>query len=55
MNLIFGISEYRKEDYEEIYKLSEDKEDMEETWEEWKLNKTKAKNDFHKMGIKAII
>jgi len=31
MNSKIGIDEYRKEDYKEILKISEDKDNMEET------------------------
>ena len=49
-----GIGEYRKEDYQEILRISEDKENMEETWEEWKANKNRTIKNFHNMGLKTI-
>jgi hypothetical protein len=49
-----GVGEYRKMDYQEILNLSEDREDMEPTWEEWKANKNEALLNFHKIGLKTI-
>jgi len=49
-----GIGEYRKEDYQEIYRLSEDKDNMEETWEDWKANKDKAVKNLQNLGLITI-
>lgn len=49
-----GIGEYRKEDYQEIFILSEDKDNMEETWEDWKANKNRTNKKFQNMGLKTI-
>lgn len=54
MNTNIGVGEYRKEDYQEIYKLSEDKDNMDPTWEEWKKSKSDALKKFKKVGIKTI-
>lgn len=50
----FAISEYRKEDYQEIYRLSEDRDNMDDNWEDWKANKKKAIKNFKKMGLNPI-
>lgn len=54
MDSNIGVGDYRKEDYQEIYRLSEDKDNMEETWEEWKANKNRAIKNLQKMGLKTI-
>ena len=54
MNTVFGIGHYLKEDYEEILNLSEDRENMDETWLEWKKSKATAIKNFKNMGIKPI-
>lgn len=54
METCFGIGIYRKEDYLEIFKLSEDQDRMDLTWEEWKINKDKAVQNFLKVGIKPV-
>jgi len=54
MSLNLGIGEYRKKDYQEILNISEDKDNMDETWEEWKANKRKAILRFEQMGFKAV-
>ncbi len=54
MNTIVGVSEYRKEDYQEIYNLSEDKHAMDDTWEEWKASKNRALTNFQNIGLKTV-
>ena len=54
MNTVFGIGHYREEDYEEFLNLSEDREDMDDTWLEWKNNKTNAIKNLKNMEIKPI-
>jgi hypothetical protein len=49
-----GIGTYLKEDYPEIYLLSKDKENMEESWEEWKDNKERSVKEIERNGIKTI-
>lgn len=49
-----GLGEYRRRDYKEILSLSEDKENMEDTWEEWKANKNRVIKEFEKMGLRTI-
>lgn len=51
---LFGIGAYEKEDYEEILKISEDKDQMDETWEEWKSNKDRTKLELEKYGMKVV-
>lgn len=36
---ILGIGEYRKEDYPEILLISDDRDILDQTWEEWKNRK----------------
>lgn len=40
MTKIFGIGIYDKEDYEETLRISEDRDQMDLTWEDWKKSKT---------------
>ncbi|MEL7222570.1 MAG: hypothetical protein AAGJ93_14705 [Bacteroidota bacterium] len=54
MESIIGVGEYRKQDYQEILRLSDDRENMDETWEAWKANKNKGLKNFHQMGLKTI-
>jgi len=54
MDLNIGIGEYQKKDYQEILKISEDKDNMDKTWEEWKASKNRALEKFKKMGLKPI-
>ena len=49
-----GIGKYRKRDYQEILRLSEDRESMDQTWSEWKANKNRALKNFQKMGLKVL-
>ncbi len=49
-----GIGIYRKEDYQEILKLSEDRHNMDLTWKEWNENKKKGAKNFLKLGVKTI-
>ncbi len=39
MTKIFGIGIYDKEDYKEILRISEDRDQMDLTWEDWKKSK----------------
>ena len=50
----FGVSEYPKEDYLEIYKHSVDKDQMEETWEAWKENKDQKVKEMKTDGRNTI-
>ena len=54
MNAITGIGVYRKEDYPEILRLSEDRDNMDQTWEEWEKSKSKAMTNFKNMGLKTM-
>lgn len=49
-----GIGQYRKEDYNEILSLSEDRENMDATWEDWKKSKAKAVKNFKIGGVYPI-
>jgi len=51
---MIGVGEYLKEDYQEIYNISDDKENLDKTWEEWKANKSRTLKEFKKMGIQTI-
>lgn len=52
--MVVGIGVYSKREYQEVLSISEDKEGMDATWEEWKKSKKKAMNNFKLMGIKTI-
>ncbi len=54
MNAIIGIGEYLKKDYPEILSISEDRDNMDDSWEKWKANKNEAIKNFKKMGMKTI-
>ena len=49
-----GVGEYRKEDYQEIFRISEDKDNMEDTWKKWKTNKNRTIKKLQNMGLKTI-
>jgi len=49
-----GIGDYRPKDYRKIYKMSEDKHDMNETWKEWKIKKDEAKAGLEMQGLEVI-
>lgn len=49
-----GVGEYRKEDYQEIFRISVDKDNMEDTWEKWKANKNRTIKKFQNMGLKTV-
>ncbi len=54
MKLNIGIGIYKKEDFQEILKLSEDRADMEESWEEWAENKLKAVRKLNAIDLYPI-
>ena len=49
-----GIGVYLKEDYQEILNLSEDRDNLDETWEAWKANKKRAVSQLKKQGLTLI-
>ncbi|MEN0050982.1 MAG: hypothetical protein AAF806_28210 [Bacteroidota bacterium] len=49
-----GIGYYRKEDYEEILRISSDRERMNDTWEEWKKKKEKTVRNLKLAGVTPI-
>lgn len=46
-----GIGVYRKKDYQEIRRISEDRDNLDETWEDWKKSKDKAKKGLKEQGL----
>lgn len=54
METNIGIGEYLKKDYKEILRISEDRDNMDESWKEWKASKNRAIKNFQKMGMKTI-
>ena len=54
MNAITGMGEYLPEDYDEILRISIDKENFYDTWEDWKKNKERAKKQMEAGGLKVI-
>lgn len=48
--LNIALAVYKKEEYKEIRNLSDDKNDMDETWEEWMKSKQKTKKNFKIAG-----
>ena len=51
---VIGVGNYRKEDYEDIRRISMDKEAFFDTWEEWKIEQNKVKQNFINQGFNAI-
>jgi hypothetical protein len=49
-----GISTYLKEDYNEILQISEDRDNMDGTWDEWKVNKDRAVSELRSLGTVVI-
>lgn len=52
MNPIFGLAWYKKEDWNRLLEVSEDKSKIEETHDEWLKNAENAIKNFKKKGIK---
>lgn len=46
-----GIFCYKKEQYQDIKRMSTNAADMDATWEEWVLNKENAKRELAKSGV----
>ena len=46
-----GLGTYLKGEYEEIRRISEDKEDMADTYEEWRENKIRLQINLQSKGI----
>ena len=53
-NQRIGIGEYLKEDYEEIRKISEDRDSLDLTWKAWKQNKENGKKRFLNQGYDIV-
>jgi predicted DsbA family dithiol-disulfide isomerase len=54
MEVHIGIGVYRKQDYEEILKISEDKDNMEPTWEKWKANVERTQEELQNEGVSTV-
>ena len=54
METNIGIATFRKQDYKKILAIAEDKNSMNDTWQEWKKKKDRLKKDFEIMGIKTV-
>jgi len=52
MEKLIGLGKYTKEDYPIIYQMTEDRDKMDDTWEDWKGNHEKAKRNFEELGVK---
>ena len=46
-----AVASYLKEEYEEILALSEDRDMMDDTWDEWRLNSAKRIKQLKQMGL----
>lgn len=53
-NYLIGIGEYLKEDYEEILKISEDRDNLDHTWKDWKKNKENSKKQLIEQGLNLV-
>lgn len=49
-----GIGDYRPKDYPKIYKMSEDKDNMNRTWVEWKKKRDDLKASLEMQGLQTI-
>jgi len=54
MKVTMGIAIYEKSDYPEILNISDDRDSMDATWEEWKKSKENAIKQFQIMGIQTV-
>ena len=54
MNALIGIGKYLQEDYEEILRLSSDGNDLDDTWEDWRINQSNAKNNLQSSGFSVV-
>jgi len=48
---VFGLAWFSKDDWPRLLEISEDRENLEETYEEWHLNAERAINDLKKNGV----
>ena len=49
-----GIGCFRKEDYDKILSISDDRDTMNETWEEWKKKSDNMKKSLKKEGYTVV-
>jgi hypothetical protein len=49
-----GVATYSKTEYPELLALSEDRDLMDATWEEWTKSKNKAVKNLQKMGLQVM-
>lgn len=49
-----GIGIYRKKDYGEILRISEDRDNMDDTWEEFIASRNKTKAHFRSTGMATV-
>ena len=49
---VIGIGTYLKEDYDEILSISDDRDTLDQTWEDWKSNKERTKKRLESKGLK---
>ena len=48
---IVGIAKYRTEDWERLQEISDDKDQLEDTWFEWKDSIHRFEDDLRQRGI----
>jgi hypothetical protein len=46
-----GVAVYKKDQYKDFLRFSEDREDLFETWEEWYKSKERFKSEMKKRGV----
>lgn len=51
---VVGFSKYNKEDYPEILRMSEDADEMFDTWEEWKESSENGAKQMKDQGYKVV-
>jgi hypothetical protein len=49
-----AVATYRKKDYPEILKISEDRDTMDPTWEVWRESKESTVKMLHDMGVVTV-
>ena len=52
--MVFGVGFYRKEQWPLLLETAEDRNELEDTYEEWELNLKKSVKNMHALGMKPL-
>lgn len=52
--ILFGIPEYRKEDWQRLREISVDKNQLENTWKSWKYEYNRTRKNMKKRGMTIV-